>query len=108
MWKIDLCNAVPLDQLLLQVLMGNGEKYDCGSPNPFAGESGNDNLASTAYRYGQSVLVTARLCKGLGVLGTHGNLLEQFLMLMQRAGCFRGTWEPSQKTPNAYMKSWVF
>lgn len=32
-----------------QVLVGNGEKYECGSKNPFA--EGNENLASTAYRY---------------------------------------------------------
>ena len=35
-------------KLMRQVLMGNGEKYECGSRNPFA--EGNENLASTAYR----------------------------------------------------------
>ena len=51
-WMILCCRLSACQQSTeyLQVLMDTGEKYECGSKNPFAGD-GNENLASTAYRY---------------------------------------------------------
>jgi len=42
-----------------QVLVSNGEKYECGSKNPFA--EGNENLASTAYRWASALKSTRGL-----------------------------------------------
>lgn len=39
--------------VVFQVLVSNGEKYECGSKNPFA--EGNENLASTAYRWASAL-----------------------------------------------------
>ena len=44
-------HTIALSRNAAQVLVGDGQKYECGSPNPFAGEEGGQNLASTAYRY---------------------------------------------------------
>ena len=47
-----------------QVLVSNGEKYECGSKNPFA--EGNETLASTAYRWASAL----KLCLYLMYLFT--------------------------------------